>query len=55
MSNIPRFAAYAAAFEKSYENRDWSLLEPFFTEDAVYDAGAAPVVGGLHEGPAFGP
>ena len=39
MSNIARFAAYAAAFEKSYESDDWALVRPFFAEDAVYDVG----------------
>ena len=38
-SNIPRFAAYAAAFEKSYESDDWAPLEPFFAPDAVYQVG----------------
>lgn len=50
MSNIERFAAYAAAFEKSYENDDWSLVEPFFTLDAVYDARLDPPLGGHFEG-----
>lgn len=50
MSLIPRFAAYAAAFEKSYASDDWSLVEPFFTEDAVYDIPAAPPLGGHIEG-----
>lgn len=39
MSLIARFAAYAAAFEKSYESDDWSFVEPFFAQDAVYDTG----------------
>jgi ketosteroid isomerase-like protein len=50
VSKIARFAAYAAAFEKSYENDDWSLLEPYFTEDAVYDAAAGPPIGKRLEG-----
>jgi hypothetical protein len=50
MSKIPRFAAYAAAFEKSVASDDWSLLEPFFTEDAVYDIPAGPPLGGHVEG-----
>src|SRR5688572_14374640 len=29
MPLIPRFAAYAAAFEKSYASDDWSEVEPF--------------------------
>jgi hypothetical protein len=47
MSKIPRFAEYAAAFEKAYESDDWSLIEPFFTEDAVYEVPDLP--------PPFGP
>jgi len=39
MSLIPRFAAYAAAFEKAFETDDWFEVTPFFTEDAVYDIG----------------
>jgi hypothetical protein len=35
VSSIPRFAAYAVAFEKAYASDDWSLVEDFFTEDAV--------------------
>jgi len=50
MSHIPRFAAYAAAFEKSYENDDWAALTPSFTEGAVYDAGLADYLGGRIEG-----
>ena len=50
MSKIPRFAEYAATFEKSVASDDWSLLEPFFTEDAVYDIPAAPPLGGHIEG-----
>lgn len=50
MSNIPRFAAYAAAFEKAYESDDWSSLEPYFTAGAVYDAGMAEHLGGRIEG-----
>ena len=44
MSAIPRFVAYAAEFEKSFESDDWSLLEPFFHEDAVYEIGL-PLLG----------
>ena len=50
MSKIPRFAAYAAAFEKSYASDDWSLVEPFFTEDAVYEIDVGPPLGGRFEG-----
>jgi hypothetical protein len=46
MSNVAHFAKYAAAFEKSYENDDWSIVLPFFTDDAVYETGFSPM-GGL--------
>jgi ketosteroid isomerase-like protein len=48
--SIPRFAAYAAAFEKAYAADDWSLVEPFFTEDAVYDPGLPGLLGDRAEG-----
>lgn len=40
--SIPRFAAYAAAFEKAFASDDWSVVEPFFTEDAEYEVGLGP-------------
>lgn len=48
--SIANFAAYAAAFEKAFESDDWSVVEPFFTEDAVYEVSAAPPFGGRFEG-----
>jgi hypothetical protein len=48
--SIPHFAAYAAAFEKAYASDDWSGVEPFFTEDAVYDAGLPGLLGDRAEG-----
>ncbi|MBW2287025.1 MAG: nuclear transport factor 2 family protein [Deltaproteobacteria bacterium] len=50
MSKLARFGAYAAAFEKSYQSDDWSWVEPFFTENAVYDAGVDLFMGGHFEG-----
>jgi hypothetical protein len=50
MSKLERFGAYAAAFEKSYESDDWSWVEPFFAENAVYDAGVELFMGGHFEG-----
>ena len=50
MSNIPRFAAYAAAFEKAYESDDWTEVESFFAPDAVYEAGGEFFLGGHFEG-----
>ncbi len=37
MSIADRYRAYAEAFEESYEDDDWSRIEPFFTEEAVYE------------------
>jgi hypothetical protein len=50
VSNIPRFAEYAAAFEQSFASDDWSHVEPFFADDAVYEVGLAPPMGGRFEG-----
>ena len=50
MSKIGRFAAYAAAFEKSFASDDWSPVEPFFTESAVYFVDLDPPMGGVFEG-----
>jgi hypothetical protein len=50
MSALQRFVAYAGAFEKAYADDDWSVVEPFFTEDAVYDAGLPGLLGGRIEG-----
>ena len=36
MSIIERFLAYAAEFEKTLEDDDWSRLAPYFSEDATY-------------------
>jgi len=50
MSKIPRFVQYAAAFEEAYKSNDWSLLEPYFTEDAVYEVRLPAPLGGRFEG-----
>lgn len=44
LSNIPRFLAYAAAFENAYKDDQWSALEEFFSPDAVYEIGL-PLLG----------
>ncbi|MFK7895515.1 MAG: nuclear transport factor 2 family protein [Myxococcota bacterium] len=46
MEPARRFLEYAAAFEKAYEDDDWSQLEPYFTEDAVYSVTGEPPLGG---------
>jgi len=50
MSQVRRFQEYADAFEKVFENDDWSVLEPYFSEDAVYETIAGPPFGGKIEG-----
>jgi len=50
VSRIARFAAYAAAFEKAFASDDWSQVEPFFSERAVYAVGLPPPLGGRFEG-----
>jgi len=50
MSILERFNAYAEAFEVAYESDDFSVLEPFFTEGAVYETIADPPLGGCQEG-----
>ena len=50
MNLTERFLAFAIAFEKTYVDDDWARLEPFFTEDAVYDVPGEPPLGGHWEG-----
>lgn len=50
MSVIPHFIKYAAAFEQAYASDDWSLVAPFFTDDAVYEAQLPEPLGGRFEG-----
>lgn len=44
MSQIARFAAYAAAFERAYESDDWSEVGSYFADDAIYEIGL-PILG----------
>ena len=37
MGILERYVAYAEAFERSYEDDDWSHVAPYFTENAVYE------------------
>jgi hypothetical protein len=37
MSILDRYQAYADAFELSFSDDDWSRIEQYFTEDAVYE------------------
>jgi hypothetical protein len=42
-----RFLEYADAFEITYEDNDWSRLEPYFTAGAIYDSGLGEIAHGL--------
>jgi len=42
---IERFHAYAAAFEAAFDSDDWSVLAPYFTEDATSELNGARVDG----------
>lgn len=37
------FMDYAAAFEQTYVDDDWSRLVPFFSEDARYEVRGGPL------------
>ena len=50
MDSNQKFLEYARAFEEAYRSGDWPILEPFFTEDAVYEVLAEPPFGACHEG-----
>ena len=45
MNILDRFQAYAQAFELTYEDDDWSRLEKFFTEGAVYECEPGDAMG----------
>ncbi len=40
---IKVFMDYAAAFEQTYVDDDWSRLAPFFAEDASYEVRGGPL------------
>jgi len=56
MGIAERYQAYADAFELTYADDDWSRIEPYFTDDAVYEgggedaAGRAAVIAKLRDG-----
>jgi limonene-1,2-epoxide hydrolase len=43
-TNIQHFMAYAAAFEQTFVDDDWSRLERFFTDDASYRVSGLPTM-----------
>jgi len=49
-NQIQRFGEYAAAFEKAFASDDFSVIEPYFTDDAVYEVRGGEPFAGLHEG-----
>ena len=50
MNPLQRFIEFAAAFEKAYVDDDWTRLEPFLTDDAVYEVTGGAPLGGRWEG-----
>ena len=50
MDPMARFQEYAAAFEDFVKSDDPSVIEPYFTEDAVYDITGGEPFAGRHEG-----
>lgn len=42
-----RFLEYADAFEITYEDNNWSRLEPYFSVEATYDSGLGDIAYGL--------
>jgi hypothetical protein len=42
---LDRYQAYADAFEESFEDDDWTRIEPYFTENAVYEGDPDDAVG----------
>lgn len=45
MQLVERYLRYAAAFETAYAVDDWTVLDPLFTADAVYETIAGPPFG----------
>jgi hypothetical protein len=50
MNHAKKYLEYAGAFEETYEDDDWSRLEPFFTPDAAFSSTGGPPLGGRWEG-----
>ncbi len=50
MDLLARFNDYAHDFEKTYVDDDWERLEPYFTEDAVYEVVGLATFGDKAEG-----
>ncbi len=50
MHTLNRYNAYFQAFEEAYDSDDWSDVETFFTEDAVYEVTGSPALSGSTAG-----
>lgn len=50
MDPIQRFGEYANAFEDAFKSDDWSVVKPYFTENAVYEIIGGEPLAGRHEG-----
>lgn len=50
MSLLKRFERYADDFEKAFETEDWSIIDPHFEPDAIYEIIGEPPLGGVHAG-----
>lgn len=50
MKSTEVFLAYAAAFEQAFVTDDWSVVAPFFSEDAIYETPGGPPFGARHTG-----
>ena len=48
MDNPTCFMQYAAAFEETFKDDDWSRLRQYFTEDAVYEIRSETFPAKLH-------
>ncbi len=50
MDVLQRFLAYAADFERTLADDDWTRLEDYFADDAVYDVRGVPALTAHLEG-----
>ena len=48
--SVERFCGYAEAFERAFESDDWSVLKPYFSQDAIYEVPGGPPFGKLVNG-----
>jgi len=44
------YLTYVVAWEQAYASDDWSLLTPYFTEDAIYEIEGSDKLAGRHAG-----